>query len=81
MPLFTAQVIIGTTPTQIIANLSRTAATFQNESDQDVYIGDPTVSVTTGFKLVPKASYTTERPDAFYGVVASGTALITYLKE
>jgi hypothetical protein len=72
----TSQATVGTTATLIVAQRTgRDTVVVENTGTTDVYIGNSTVSTTTGLLLpgVIGASVALETTDAVYGIVASGT--------
>jgi hypothetical protein len=82
MAVFTNQVSVGVgpTPTLVIAARTRTAVTVTNMGTTPVFLGDISVTLTTGQFLagVVGASETFPSPAALYGLVASGSANVSY---
>jgi hypothetical protein len=67
---------VATTATLIVAQRSgRDTVVVENTGTTDVYLGNSTVTTTSGLLLpgVIGASVAIETTDAVYGVVASGT--------
>jgi hypothetical protein len=78
----TGQVTIGTTPTLInSAELSRDEIILINMSAVQVFIGNSAVTPTTGVLLNGVIGAELDLPftDALYGIVASGTALVSFI--
>jgi hypothetical protein len=72
----TSQATVGSTATLIVAQRSgRDTVVVENTGTTDVYLGNSTVTTTSGLLLpgVIGASVAIETTDAVYGVVASGT--------
>jgi hypothetical protein len=72
----TSQATVATTATLIVAQRSgRDTVVVENTGTTDVYLGNSTVTTTSGLLLpgVIGASVAIETTDAVYGVVASGT--------
>ena len=75
-----AQVVVGNTSTLIAAlRIGRASVTVENNGATAVYLGNATVSVTTGVLLpgVLGASITLPTSAAVYGVVASGNQTVS----
>lgn len=79
----TTQATVGTTATPVVASRAgRGLVTIVNTSTTDVYIGGAGVTTATG-SLLPGtkgASLTLPSGAAFYGVVGTGTAVVTVLE-
>lgn len=79
----TTQVVIGTTPTLIAAGrLGADDITIENLGTTQVFLGNASVSTTTGFPIpgVAGASLTIPVTTALYGIVASGTQAVAVLR-
>lgn len=79
----TAQVVIGTTPTLIAAaRPGSDDITIENLGTTQVFLGNASVSTTTGFQLpgVAGASVTLPVTVALFGIVASGTQAVAVLR-
>lgn len=77
------QVSIADTATQIVGlRANRQGIVIINNSNTDIFIGDDTVTDTTGALLlgVKGSAITIETTAAIYGVVASGTATVSYME-
>lgn len=80
----TAQVSVGTTATLIApANPGRESVTIIQEGSGLVRLGGPGVTALNGVPLpgVPYSSFTIDGDAAIYGIVASGTELVSYLES
>lgn len=80
MPISTGQVTVGTVATQIVPATSRQRVTITNTQAVPVYCGSASVTTGTG-QLIPAvvgASETFDTSAAVYGVVATGTVVVTY---
>jgi hypothetical protein len=84
MTITTGQATVTTSATPIIPIWGRYEATIQNHSSTvDVWIGDATVTVGTGFRLpavLPAggSSWTMTGPSAVYGITSAGSALVSF---
>lgn len=79
----TAAVSVGSTATLILAaNADRERALIVNNGSQTIYLGkDNTVTTANGLPLAAGASLEDDRTsDAWYGIVASGTADVRVLE-
>lgn len=80
MALWTTQVTVGTSATQIVPTSTRNKVTITNTTTTPVYIGgDNTVTTSTG-QLIPGvvgASETYETSTDIWGIVATGTTVVT----
>lgn len=82
----TGQVTIGTSPTKIVnANDNRRTLIVVNNSGSSVYLGGNSVSTSNGLELPTGAVLNLERVlegyrGALYGIVASGSATISYME-
>lgn len=80
----TAQATIGTTATLIVAARSgRDTVVVENHGTTDVYVGPAGVTAATGLLLpgTKGASIAIETTDAVYGVVASGTQVVSAIEN
>lgn len=80
MPIFTGRVTIGTTATQIVPANSRAKVTVTTTQAVPVYCGAAGVTVGNG-QLIPGvvgASETFDTSAAIFGVVDTGTVVVTY---
>lgn len=79
----TTQVTVGTSPTLILAARSgRASATISNHGTTDVLIGKYNVSTSTGALLpgVKGAAYDVFGSGAVYGIVATGSQLVSAIE-
>jgi len=77
----TGQATVGITATLIApAGNGREAITIVNGGAVDVFLGNASVSITTGILLagVKGQTLTLYGTDAVYGIVASGTQVVSY---
>lgn len=83
MAVLTGQVTVGTTPTQIVPPRSRNGVSFVQMSGSDVFLGDSSVTTTTGVLLtgVKGTPMNWVGNDAFYGIVASGNATVSFAEN
>lgn len=83
MAIMTGQVTIGTTPTLIVPLRSRNGVGFVQVSGGDVFVGDSSVSPTTGALLtgIKGTPMTWTGSDAIYGIVSSGTAIVSFAEN
>jgi hypothetical protein len=80
----TSQATIGTTPTLILAQRSgRDTGVIENTGTTPVYLGNASVTVNNGLLLpgVLGASVALETTDAVYGIVASGTQVVSAVEN
>ena len=70
----TAAVAIGT------SNANTTAYSIFNASTQTVYLGTSSVTVALGFPLLPNQSYHYDGNVNLWGIVASGTADVRFIR-
>ena len=79
----TGQVSVGTTATLVVAsNTNRKSVIIRNQGTTDAYIGDSTVTTTTGLLIKAGDAITLDRTTAaIYAIVASGTTTFGYLEE
>ena len=79
-----AAVSVATTATIIVsANSNRKSVLIRNNSSQDIFIGDDTVTTSNGLRLKPNHSIYLNgngMTDVVYGIVASSTADTRYLE-
>lgn len=77
-----AKVTVNTTPTLVIpAADDVTAWMFKNMHTTDIFIGDGTVDVATGYPVAPGEEKTGQGRAGVYAVVASGTAEVRRFVE
>lgn len=84
MGLGTGQVTINSTsPTLIASGKVRNLLTVVHNGGSDVYLGDPTVTTTTGSLLagIKGNSFWTSGNDAYYAITPSGTALLSFTEQ
>lgn len=83
MGITTGQVTIGTTATPIVPVRSRNGVSFVQMSGGDVFLGDATVTPSTGALLTGTKGTPMNwtGSDAIYGVTASGTALVSFAEN
>lgn len=75
------QVSVGATATQILAaNTSRAAILVTNNGSQIIYLGDASVTTSTGFPLAAGSTVGLPQTSALYGIVASSTATAGFLE-
>jgi hypothetical protein len=82
--LNTGQVTLGTTATAIVPlNPTRTRLTIYNVGGSAAFLGGATVSATTGVPLPASvgAAVTVNTAAALYGIVTTGTEVVSYLEE
>jgi hypothetical protein len=82
--LNTGQVTLGTTATAIVPlNPTRTRLTIYNVGGTAAFLGGTTVSATTGSSLAGTvgAAVTVNTAAAVYGIVGTGTNVVSYLEE
>ena len=80
----TAQATVATAATLIVAaRAGRDTVIIENSGTTAVYIGDSTVTTSTGLLLpgVLGASVALETTDAVYGRVASGSQVVTAIEN
>lgn len=77
------QVTIATTATQIVPAHTRGSVTFINHGTTDVFIGGSGVTILNGGLLpgVKGASFTLNNSAAIYGIVGSGTQIVSYVES
>lgn len=82
MPIASGQVTVTSSPVQIATARARNDITFTNNSAVDVYIGDNTVTTTTGDLLlgVRGASVLVDTSAPFWAVTATGSAVLSWLE-
>jgi hypothetical protein len=74
--------IIGTSAVLISAERStRRSILIQNNSTYDIYIGDSSVTTSTGVRLRPGADITIYGKGAIYGISATAGCNVRYLEE
>lgn len=77
------QITVASTATQIVAaRTSRMDLTIANLGTVDIFIGDASVTTSTGFLLpgVKGAALTLPTQAAVYGIVASSTQAISFIE-
>jgi hypothetical protein len=76
----TGQAALTSTAALIIAaNLTRSSCLITPTAD--IYIGNATVTASSGLLLKANVTYPIETTAAIYGITASGSATATYLDE
>lgn len=79
----TGQETVATTATVIApARPGRKTITIANSGTTDVYIGGAAVTTSTGFLLTGTkgAGFTVDTEAAVYGIVGSGTQVVSFLE-
>lgn len=80
MPITTGRITVGTTATQIVPANSRSKITVTTTQAIPVYCGPAGVTVSNG-QLIPGvvgASETFDTSAAIFGVVDTGTVVVTF---
>lgn len=85
MAIYTGQVTVGTTPTAIDGADKNPVRMIIHNADnlKGIYIGNSTVSITTGLEMDKhgQVEVILNPNESIYGIVDSGTANVTYLKQ
>jgi hypothetical protein len=74
-------VAVGLAPILIKAPGTRRSLLLQNLSNNDVYVGGPTVTTETGIKLSPGADITIYTLSAIYAIATAANSDVRYLEE
>jgi len=83
MAMDTGQVTVTTSPTLIVAARSRNYVGLVQGSQNDVWIGGPAVSPSTGVLLTGSKGtpFNWTGSDALYGVTGTGTSTVSYTES
>lgn len=82
MPIASGQVTVTSTITPIAPAAGRNTIIFANTSTTPVYIGDATVTTSTGYLLagVVGGGVSLDTSAPFYAVTQAGTTVISWLE-
>jgi hypothetical protein len=83
MSVVTGQVTVSTTPTLIVDARSRNFVGGVQMGTNDVWLGGPTVTPTTGLFMLgtPGTPFNWQGSEAIYGVTLSGTSVVSYAES
>jgi hypothetical protein len=85
MALVTSQVNVTTSPTLLIAadNNPVLVHLHLHDNTDNVYIGDSTVTTSTGLRLIKQDSFEVNLlpANALYAIITTGTATVSTIKQ